>query len=226
MLTSHSDGIHTYLTDIECKYWAETINKDIVMKVKAIVDDCLLNKGVVVSKEGFTDDAIAYAKSVNVGLVILRKPIEDDWEGRIKTIVLNMHIVMPEITRYEHFVTEVFKEMGNKQVRTDEYIYSYPDGTIKTIKDLIDEFQKKLSKDKPDLELEDEVIFPENTVIKDVSGNKIAKVKSVKISGKLVSYTHTTEIKGENHVWLIMKSIFENKTYTISENGEIKDVSK
>ena len=161
VLTSHSDGIHTYLTDIECKYWAETINKDIVMKVKAIVDDCLLNKGVVVSKEGFTDDAIAYAKSVNVGLVILRKPIEDDWEGRIKTIVLNMHIVMPEITRYEHFVTEVFKEMGNKQVRTDEYIYSYPDGTIKTIKDLIDEFQKKLSKDKPDLDLEDEVIFPE-----------------------------------------------------------------
>jgi len=26
VLTSHSDGIHSYLTDIECKYWKEKIN--------------------------------------------------------------------------------------------------------------------------------------------------------------------------------------------------------
>ena len=37
VLTSHSDGIHEYQTDIECKFWDQHINKDIVMKVEAVV---------------------------------------------------------------------------------------------------------------------------------------------------------------------------------------------
>ena len=37
VLTAHSDGLHDYLTDIECKYWNQKINIDIVMKVKEIV---------------------------------------------------------------------------------------------------------------------------------------------------------------------------------------------
>ena len=52
VLTSHSDGIHQYKTAIECKYWNENVNKDIIMKVKAIVDDANLHKGVIVSKLG------------------------------------------------------------------------------------------------------------------------------------------------------------------------------
>jgi hypothetical protein len=71
------------------------------MKVKGIVDDCLFAKGVVVSRKGFTEDAIAYARSVNIGLVILREPIEEDWKGRIGTIVVNMHLHFPEILRFE-----------------------------------------------------------------------------------------------------------------------------
>jgi len=31
------------------------------------------------------------------------------------------------------------------------------------------------------------------------------------------------EIKGEDHIWLIMKSIFEDKTFTISKDGEINE---
>jgi len=226
VLTSHSDGIHSYFTDIECKYWDQKINKDTVMKVKSIVDDCLyFNKGVVVSKEGFTEDAIAYAKSVNVGLVILREPTKDDWEGRIKTIELQMHIFKPEIIKYEQVVSEVFKDLDQKQVNTDEYVYKFQDGTIKSIKNIIDDFLKKLSIGKTEIEVTDDIKFPEDTFLQDSEGNNIARVESVKITGKLISSTYTTEIHGEDRVWLMMKSIFEKKTYIISKNGEIKDVS-
>src|SRR5690606_38536269 len=61
VLTSHSDGIHTYKTAIECKYWNSTSNKDIVMKVARIIEDAGMNKGVIVTKNGFTPDAISFA---------------------------------------------------------------------------------------------------------------------------------------------------------------------
>ena len=48
--------IHGRLTAIECKYWNKNINKDTVMKVKQIVKDCNFNKGIIVTKNGFTPD--------------------------------------------------------------------------------------------------------------------------------------------------------------------------
>jgi hypothetical protein len=68
ILATHSDGIHEYQTAIECKYWKEKINKDIVMKVYDITEDAGLNKGVIVSRSGFTQDGIEYAKYRNIGL--------------------------------------------------------------------------------------------------------------------------------------------------------------
>jgi hypothetical protein len=44
VLTTHSDGLHSYKTAIECKYWDKSINKDIVMKVAEIVEDAHINK--------------------------------------------------------------------------------------------------------------------------------------------------------------------------------------
>ena len=46
VLTSHSDGVHTYKTAIECKYWDKSISKDTIMKVAEIVEDARLNKVV------------------------------------------------------------------------------------------------------------------------------------------------------------------------------------
>jgi len=195
------------------------------MKVKSIVEDCQFHKGVVVSKEGFTEDAIAYAKFANIGLVILREPTEDDWEGRIKAISLQIDVLTPVMTKYEQIITEEFKELSYKKVKTDEYTYIYPDGTQKTIQDIIKEFYKILTDSKPTEEVEHIVKFPDNTIIQDVSGNKIACVAEVKISGKLLTYSQITQINAEDDVWLMMKSIFENKTFKISKNREISDIS-
>ena len=85
------------------------------------------------------------------------------------------------------------------------------------MKDIVEDFQKKLSVDYPNLEIEDEIKFPENTILQDLSGQNIAQVVSIKIAGKLTSSIHKSEIHGENSVWLIMQSIFEDKIYTVSK---------
>ena len=68
-------------TAIECKYWKEKVNKDIVMKVSEIIADANINKGVIVSKNGFTQDGIDYAKYRNIGLIELREIETEDLNG-------------------------------------------------------------------------------------------------------------------------------------------------
>jgi hypothetical protein len=225
ILTSHSDGIHSYLTDIECKYWDKNINKDIVMKVDSIVKDCNFNKVVIVSKLGFTPDAIKYAISVGVGLVILREPIEEDWEGRIKTIVLEINDYVPHITKFGNIAVEVYKDISG-MVQTDRYIYHFNDGTKKTIKDYLEEFQKKIQDENIIIEIDQEIKFPEAIFLTDIRGDKIAKVIGIKMSGRLEVITTKNEINAEDSVWLMMKSILEEKTYVVSKTKEIRDVSQ
>jgi len=107
VLTSHSDGIHEYSTAIECKHWNyDNVDKDIVMKLSEIIEDAGISKGVIVAKKGFTPDAIKYAKSRNISLVELREPIEKDWEGRVKNIVIDLNVIYPSITKLK-FLADV-----------------------------------------------------------------------------------------------------------------------
>ena len=57
------------------------------------VEDANIEKGVIVSKEGFTSGAIALAKQRNISLVEMREPNDADWEGTIKTIHIMMHMI-------------------------------------------------------------------------------------------------------------------------------------
>ena len=75
VLTEHSDGIHSYRSAIECKYWKQKINKDIVMKVAETVEDCGLSKGIIVCQK----DILRYnkiCKRKNIGLVEFREITE------------------------------------------------------------------------------------------------------------------------------------------------------
>jgi hypothetical protein len=225
VLTSHSDGIHEYLTDIECKYWNDNVDKDIIMKVDSIVKDCHFNKGIIVSKRGFTPDAIAYAQSVNIGLVILREPIDEDWEGRIKSAVLNFKFLVPVLTSLEQMVTEVYINIDNYRIDTSKYLYRFPDSTTQTLRYYIGKFLDSLSEIDIDKEKHEEIKFPEETFLIDIKGNIIAKTIGIKFCGKMTSHDHNSEIDFSENIWLMMKSIFENKTFIITHEKEIKDVS-
>jgi len=225
ILTSHSDGIHEYLTDIECKYWNQKIDKETVMKVDSIVKDCNFNKGIIVSKLGFTPDTEKYAKFVNIGLVILREPIDEDWEGRTKTIVLEIQAHVPHVTRFENMVIEAYRNISGP-VQTDRYFYILTDGKKRTIKDYLTDFQAKLQRENIFEEITEEIRFEPPIFLQDTSGSNVAKVIGIKMSGKVDVTTTTTVIDAEDTIWLMMKSIFEGKTYTISKDGEIRDVSE
>lgn len=52
------------------------------MKLSEIIGDAGIHKGVIISRSGFTQDGIEFAKHKNIGLVELREIEENDLEGK------------------------------------------------------------------------------------------------------------------------------------------------
>ena|SRR5690606_14984567 len=73
VLTAQTNGIHTTQTAIECKYRKNKVSKDPIMKLSETIRDSGIEKGIIVSRCGFTD-AVAQAQACNIGLSEELKP--------------------------------------------------------------------------------------------------------------------------------------------------------
>lgn len=225
VLTKHSDGIHIYKTAIECKYWDKTINKDIVMKVSEIIEDALINKGVIVSKLGFTPDAVSFAQYKNIGLVELREMNDDDWKGRVKDITINLDAHFADVIGVEIMLVDPTIKPTVKNGRNNVELLQIKNenGEILEFSHYIEEFQKEVYEKEENVEFEKVFLFEDGAVIIYAPTLEETPIKGLKIKGVLRISRQIIEIKGGDHIWLIMKSIFENKTYTITKDKEIRE---
>lgn len=227
VITSFTDGIHTYKTAIECKYWNQKINKEIVMKSIGIRNDCDFNKGVIVSRFGFTADAIQYAQHNNIGLIELRDAVEEDFANRVRCININIHLCLPEIKKYSNLRCDINDQKDEVfEVSLDNSYYLFPDKSMTTCRVIVNNFFKELMEHlKVDEVVEKQISFPDGTYFRSPESKLNIETKSVLVSGILnSSKPESLEIRAEDHVWLIMKIIFEKKIFIISSQGEIQEI--
>lgn len=230
ILTTHSDGIHEYQTAIECKYWKEKINKDIVMKVSDITEDAGLNKGVIVSRSGFTPDGIEYAKYRNIGLVELREIEEKDLEGKSTNFdigILEVHtkciIHRPEILNIE--IDSVENIQIEKEFWKNGTIVMCPNGDQVPFANYIKEFQNELHlQDKLSQTITKCYEIPGGRLINEQTNSSVNFTEII-FTGMLKKIDKSSNVRFKivDKVWLIMKSIFEKRTYTFSESGIITE---
>jgi Restriction endonuclease len=227
ILTKHSDGIHSYKTAVECKYWDANINKDIIMKVSAIIEDAHINKGVIVSKLGFTPDAIRFAQYKNIGLIELKEINDDYWKGTIRNIEILMEALSAEITGVELILAPSTKSAIKSGRNNVELLQiKSPLGETKDFLVFAEEFQKEAYKQKGNDEFEKTYPFEDGTIIIYTPTSEEIPIKGLKFKGRLKISRRKIEIKGDDHIWLIMKSVFENKTYIITKDKEIRERKK
>jgi hypothetical protein len=224
VLTNHSDGIHNYKTAIECKYWKDKINKDIVMKVSEIIEDAGINKGVIVSKSGFTPDGISFAKYKNIGLVELREIEEKDWEGRGRIFDIKTWINRPEILGT--VIDAIDKtELDREVIELDRVKVELLDGNKIPFINYITTFKKELHN------VEFWQVFTKGYrldgayLINEKTNSKI-KIKGIIFTGVLTKLNSNLKFHPVDQIWLIMKSLFEEITFTISEKGIIREDKK
>ena len=228
ILTTHSDGIHEYQTAIECKYWKEKINKDIVMKISGIIEDAGINKGVIVSKSGFTQDGIDYAKHRNIGLVELREIEEKDLGGQSKkfdvgVLELNIkaYIYRPEILNIE--LDSIEKVQIEKETWKNKNTIILSNGYKIPFVNYMKEFQNELHRQgKVFQAVKKSYEIPGGRLMNKQTNSSVG-INLITFTGVLNKIDKSSNLKFTivDQVWLIMKSLFEKKTFTFSENGII-----
>ncbi|UOB18669.1 restriction endonuclease [Abyssalbus ytuae] len=233
VLTSHSDGIHTYLTAIECKYWKEKVNKDIVIKLAEIIQDCGINKGIIVCKNGFTQDGIDYAKHKNIELVELREIEENDLKENPKEIHigdLELHI-KTSIKRAEILNIDI-GDNRNIDVKSEfdyfNFIVVQEDESQKPLFNYITKFRKDVNPQNEKTEKLTKHYKIPNGVIYNRETKETLKINGITFTGQLRETDDNKNLKFTlvDEVWLIMKSIFNERTFTFTESGMIKENKK
>ncbi|MEC4004830.1 restriction endonuclease [Flavobacterium sp. SUN052] len=232
VLTTHSDGIHNYYTAIECKYWKEKVNKDIVMKVASIIEDAGISKGVIVTKNGFTQDGLEYAKFKNIGLVELREPTTKDGEFTAKEIEfgnidikINATITSPKISTID-IGNNRFLEVEN-EFDLFNYFIILKNGTQVAFYDYVANFRMEVAnQDIMGKEITKSYKIPESRLCKRQT-DKTFELDEVTFTGQLTQRNESRNLTFTlvDKVWLIMKSIFDNRRFSFSENGIIVEHS-
>jgi len=80
---------------VECKDFdvsGDKVGLDIIRSFRSVVEDTNADEGIVLTCNGYTKDASKYAKSKNIKLVVLREVQDSDWEGYIKTVIVNLYV--------------------------------------------------------------------------------------------------------------------------------------
>jgi hypothetical protein len=233
VLTSQSDGTRKYKTAIECKYWNKKIDKVIVMKLAEIIEDADIEKGIIVAKSGFTRDGQIFAKHKNIELIELREANEKDLKGNAKEIPfaeldlhLHLHKKGPTISKIDIGNNRVisiedefdyFKFLVQKQNREIVTLYQYVHSFIEEI-NLHNKKSETITK---------RYEIP-NGILIDQQTDESFQIDEITFTGQLSESNESKELNFQlvDKVWLIMKSIFENRTFTCLENGIIIEHKK
>lgn len=89
---------HLYRTIIECKEWSRKVDVGPVTAFYGLIESLGLEKGIMVSRVGFSDEAREFAAAKGIDLVELRRSTDKDWEGRVREVILRVSFYVPEIT--------------------------------------------------------------------------------------------------------------------------------
>lgn len=215
----------SFYTAIECKYWNKKINKDIVMKLCVIISDAGSHEGIIVSKKGFTKDAAKIADYYGIRLVQLREFDEKDEETVSKKIDLleleqqfKIEIKRPKISKITAYT------LNNEEIDLTELnLYST------YIKNDNQKFALFDWESKFHSFLHDDEVYQETLKIYDLSNaflidkeNSIP-IKNLNFTGLLTVNNETKNniLLVKDNVWLIMKKLFENKRFLITDSGMI-----
>lgn len=144
---------------IECKDYdisGKKVGLGIIRDFWGVIDDVHPDEAIIITCNGFTSEAMKYAKSKNIKLAVLREFRESDWEGRIKTICVTMHILhitepkvsmhfdnQENVDKLTHDLSEA--GIGGYGVRKGQPVYlNLPDGRKQ-----FNEYVEKVSTDHP-----------------------------------------------------------------------------
>lgn len=225
VLTEQSDGKALHLTAIECKYLTKKVTKEIVMKLHSEMRDADIESGIIVCKSGFTKDTLAYAEHVGIKLVELREVAVGEM-GNEQTIDIGTVQAFTEAIIRRPIIIKI--DFGSEQIIDEREIMAMHYAIIQTsegekvpFRHYMTSFNEELHRQPPL-----QTTFEEyQSIIGKIHREykKDINIAKISFSGFLIEVDGNTNRSFGliDQVWMIMKEIFEKKSYLVSESGMI-----
>lgn len=233
VLTSQTNGIHFSRTAIECKYLKSKITKDIVMKVLGIINDTGIEKGIIVSKSGFTKDAMDFAKEYYIGLVELREIEEKDFNENPKEIeIADLQIQIRALIKRPQILYIDIGDDRNIEIKDEFHFFNFfvikEDKSHLPLITYINNFRDEVNRQNKMSEKIIKHYKISNGTLFNRQTQESLRIHGITFTGQLIEIdaSRNVNITLVDQVWLIMKSIFDERTFSFSENGAIKENKK
>lgn len=222
-----------YITVVQAKDWAYSVNQGELLKFKAVLDD-LPNqpRGVFVTRTGYQEGAFNFAKAHGVLLYELREVrIEGKHSGFTK-VVLNIHTFLP-YTNQIHLIQDEdwaiqegirlrLSEIPEIRINTEPeevMLYSEHDSEVITIKELTDSFYPEGFKEL----LPTRVVhkFEEPTYIKtDVAEFPRLRLNAVEATITVNKVDQEITFELEDFATFVLKNVFEGTEQIFDKDGK------
>lgn len=113
----------TYRTAIECKNFNRSVTVGKIRDFWGVISDIPGLGGIFATKIGYQAGAKKFAAQKGVSLRIVRKPNDNDWDGRVRKLFINAHCINVAIIafqpRYTQATLERLKALGIDEFKTD-----------------------------------------------------------------------------------------------------------
>ena len=225
VLVKHSNGVQVMRTAIECKYWDKKVNKTVVSTLAGYIQDAGIEKGVVVSKLGFTTQAIQLAEQMNIGLVELREPIEADWEGRVTEVHVEINMEVPHVYDVEIFQESVPNGESKKEQRNISHGMIQIVNPKQGAQTLTQVIQAELAKG-PEEGAMVEISFSPGTIMKLLDDERQLKVTGIRFKVRYVHYNTNVSVDAADHIYMVMRDVFGKREFTLDHQGNLTESSK
>lgn len=105
----------THKVLIECKNYASNLTLEKSRNFFAVLYDVGNCNGIMVTKTGYQSGVTDFCKYYGIALKLLRKPTEQDWEGRVKEIRLNVIPRVPVSNEEHPIVSNMYLRPNNEE---------------------------------------------------------------------------------------------------------------
>ncbi|MGM9664700.1 MAG: restriction endonuclease [Eubacteriales bacterium] len=219
-----------YKTAFECKEYKNPVPKEKIAAFHSIIDDIGGVTGVYVSKNGFQSGAVELAKQYGITTVEIRPPLDRDWEGSIRNIVLKMNLYYATNVRAKILIDQVWAMENNIVPFNNEHAMI----AGMHIEDIDNDKRISLSEMTAELNrgLENE-FQTEKGLVKEYRYNNAFLVDEFcgtkwKIRGLIFTYdiavdTSNLEINGDRIIAAIVKNVTEGTTKRILYDGSVTE---
>ena len=222
VLAKQSNGLQTIRTAVECKHWKRKVGQRVVSELVGVIADANIEKGAIVSKEGFTSGAMAVAKGSNISLVEMREPNDKDWEGKIKEV---RFIINRSIPNFYDIELVQPSEPGGESVK-----YSLVGQNTLVVEPgkepvTLDEIANNaISKGVAPDELI-EVHFPPGTALQIVGFDKTGRIDAFRFKVRYSTQRVEDVFDAADRIRLIVKEVFEGRQFTVGRDGVVREIT-